>query len=110
MKQIGLIIIATTFLFCTPKGPQTFNSPYIGKTKSDLIAIKGPAKTIKVFDNAEAHIYKTKEEYFGKKVSLEKMVVIIVALNLMVIILICNKVKKIYVMIGQKKLPRHFME
>ena len=72
MKQIGLIIIATTFLFCTPKGPQTFNSPYIGKTKSDLIAIKGPAKTIKVFDNAEAHIYKTKEEYFGKKVSLEK--------------------------------------
>ena len=67
MKRFGLIFIITTFLFCTPKGPQTFNSPYIGKKKSDLIAIKGVAKQIKIFDKSEAYIYKVKEEYFGKK-------------------------------------------
>ena len=72
MKQIGVFIILSTLLFCTPKGPQTFNSSYIGKMKSDLIAIKGAPKEIRVFDNAEAYIYKIKEEYYGKKMPSDK--------------------------------------
>ena len=72
MKLVSLFLIFLSLLYCTPKGPQTFNSPFIGKTKSDLISNKGVAKKIKVFDNAEAYIYSTREEYFGKKVSAKK--------------------------------------
>ncbi len=61
-----MISISLTLPFCTPKGPKTYASSFVGKTKAELIAAKGAAKTIKVYDNAEAHIYKVKEEYFGK--------------------------------------------
>lgn len=54
--------------FCTPKGPQTYDSNFIGKTKSDLISSKGPAHRIKVFDESEAYIYIKKEDYYGKKI------------------------------------------
>ncbi|PJA07553.1 MAG: hypothetical protein COX70_06230, partial [Flavobacteriales bacterium CG_4_10_14_0_2_um_filter_32_8] len=70
MKILGILIISFSLIFCTPKGPQTYSSPYVGKTKSELIATKGIAKTIKIFDKTEAYIYKTREEYFGKKITL----------------------------------------
>lgn len=59
------------FTFCSPKGPQTINHPFIGKTKQDLIARKGIAQEIRVYGENEAHIYKKREEYFGKKNTLE---------------------------------------
>ena len=72
MKRVSLFLIFLPLLYCTPKGPQTFDSSYIGKTKSDLISARGIAKKIKVFDNSEAYIYSTREEYFGKKVAAKK--------------------------------------
>ncbi len=72
MRYFVLFLIVSSLLFCTPKGPQTFSSPFIGKKKSDLIAIKGVAKKIKVFDKSEAYIYVTREEYFGKKQTLKE--------------------------------------
>lgn len=62
---MSFITLALLFA-CTPKGPQTYNSPYLGKNKEELIITKGLAKEIRVFGNTEAYIYKTKEEYFGK--------------------------------------------
>ena len=60
------MLLALTF--CTPKGPQTFGSNFIGKTKTQLITAKGAANKIKVFDNSEAIIYIKREEFYGKKV------------------------------------------
>ena len=57
MKILAVLLISFTLLFCTPKGPQTFSSPYVGKTKDELISSKGIAKTIKIFDKTEAYIY-----------------------------------------------------
>lgn len=65
MKQLGLILII--FLCCcSPKGPQTHTSYYVGKNKAELIEHKGEPKTIKVFDKSQAFIYKVKEEFYGK--------------------------------------------
>ena len=69
LKQFILITLALGLVCCTPKGPQDYFSPFIGKTKNDLIIAKGIAKEIKIFDAAEAHIYKNKEAYYGKKTS-----------------------------------------
>ena len=66
MRTLGVFIISLSFFFCSPRGPQTYDNPFIGKTKDDLISSKGIAKEIKIFDKAEAYIYKTREEYFGK--------------------------------------------
>lgn len=52
---------------CSPKGPQTYLSPYVGKHKNQLIAEKGIAKTIKVYPDYEIYIYTVREEYFGNK-------------------------------------------
>lgn len=71
MKWITILLFPICLIFCTPKGPQTFDSPFIGKTKTELIAAKGIAKRIKLFDKAEAHIYILREEYYGKKESLD---------------------------------------
>jgi len=67
MKQCFAVIFALNLLFCTQKGPKTYLSPFIGKSKTDLIRAKGIAKEIKIFDKTEAYIYKTKEAYFGRK-------------------------------------------
>lgn len=72
MKILVVLSISFMLLFCTPKGPQTYKSSYVGKTKNELIAAKGIAKTIKIFDKTEAYIYKTREEYFGKKITLDQ--------------------------------------
>ncbi|MBL4592645.1 MAG: hypothetical protein JKX68_02390 [Flavobacteriales bacterium] len=72
MKIYIILLLSLSLLFCTPTGPQTFDSPFIGQTKNDLIAAKGIAKEIKIFDNAEVYIYKVREEYFGKKIALDK--------------------------------------
>ncbi len=69
MKLFVIILISITLLFCSPKGPKTYYSNFVGKTKAELVSSKGLAKTIKVFDKVEAHIYKVKEEYFGKNVT-----------------------------------------
>ena len=65
MKKVIPYLIPLFLFFCSPKGPQTFSSPFVGKTKSDLIAIKGMAKEIKIFDKSVSYIYKTREENFG---------------------------------------------
>ena len=65
MKSFVILLISFTLLCCSPKGPQTFDSPFIGKTKNELIAAKGVAKEIMIFDKSEAYVYKTREEYFG---------------------------------------------
>ncbi len=51
---------------CTPKGPQTFESNLIGKSKEVLLKEKGPASRIKLFDSSEAYIFIKTEHYFGK--------------------------------------------
>ena len=72
MKQFFTLVLSLSLFFCTPKGPQTYSCPFVGKTKNDLIQSKGVAKEIKIFDNAEAYIYKIKEEYYGKKTLADK--------------------------------------
>lgn len=67
MKFLYFILIFVFVFGCSPKGPITYSSPLVGKTKTQLIKEKGVAKKIKIFDNAEAYIYTTVEEYFGKK-------------------------------------------
>ncbi|NQX97462.1 MAG: hypothetical protein HRT73_06230 [Flavobacteriales bacterium] len=66
MKNILVFLICLTLVFCTPKGPKTYKSSFVGQTKTNLIQAKGIAKEIKVFGNTEAYIYKAKEEYYGK--------------------------------------------
>jgi hypothetical protein len=72
MKIIILVIISFTLLFCSPKGPITYDSPFIGRSKAELFFSKGEAKTEKVFKDSKAYLYIVKEEYFGKKVQLDK--------------------------------------
>lgn len=67
LKLIVTTYVSLILISCSPKGPKTHPSSFIGKTKGELVSVKGMAKTIKVFDKAEAHIYKIREEYFGKK-------------------------------------------
>lgn len=72
MKTLVVAIILTVIFGCTPKGPQTFDNPMVGKTRAELIAAKGAANEVKIYDNAEVFIYKTKEEYYGKKPPVDK--------------------------------------
>lgn len=72
MKNFLYFLFVLSFSFCTPKGPQTFSSPFLGKTKSDLILSKGSPTQIKIYDKSEIYIYKTKEEYYGKKPPISK--------------------------------------
>lgn len=67
MKYLYYLLISLFFSACSPKGPVTYSSPLVGKTKTQLIKEKGMAKKIKLFENAEAYIYTIREEYFGKK-------------------------------------------
>jgi hypothetical protein len=66
IKNVLFLLILSQLFFCSPKGPQTYDSPLIGKTKEQLIQIKGVAKTIRVYEDSEVYIYKKREEYFGK--------------------------------------------
>lgn len=72
MRLAVLFILTTIIYSCTPKGPQTFDSPYVGKSREELILAKGVANEVKIYDNAEVFIYKTKEEYYGKKPPVDK--------------------------------------
>ena len=67
MKWFSLFCLCLSLSFCSPKGPQTFSSPFIGKTKQELIDSKGLAKDIRGSGTNEIHIYKSYEEYYGKK-------------------------------------------
>lgn len=67
MKYFYFILIFILFFGCSPKGPITYSSPLVGKTKAQLIKEKGTAQKIQVFENSEAYIYVVKEAYFGKK-------------------------------------------
>ncbi|MCB9174465.1 MAG: hypothetical protein H6589_07635 [Flavobacteriales bacterium] len=67
MKFLYFILIVLFVFGCSPKGPITYSSPLVGKTKTQLIKEKGVAKKIMIFDNSEAYIYTTIEEYFGNK-------------------------------------------
>ena len=72
MKAAVFFIIVSIIFSCTPKGPQTFDSQYVGKSREELIAAKGAANEVKIYDNSEVFIYKTKEEYYGKKPPVDK--------------------------------------
>lgn len=67
MKFFYFLLITFLFFSCSPKGPITYSSPLVGKTKTQLIKEKGMAKKVKLFKNAEAYIYTTIEEYYGNK-------------------------------------------
>jgi hypothetical protein len=57
-------LLTIIFLFsCTPKGPQTFDSGYIGKSEQYLY---GSPNEIKNFADSKAYIYVSREDYFGK--------------------------------------------
>lgn len=73
MKYLYLILIPLFIIACSPKGPVTYTNPLVGKTKAQLIKEKGMAKKIKLFENAEAYIYTSREEYFGKKIITPEM-------------------------------------
>lgn len=72
MKCFTYLFFVFLLFSCSPKGPQTFSSPFIGKTKTDLILSKGSPKEIKIYDKTEVYIYRTKEEYYGKKPPVSK--------------------------------------
>ncbi|MBW6482040.1 MAG: hypothetical protein K0B10_03165 [Vicingaceae bacterium] len=72
MRYFFYLLFVLSFTFCTPKGPQTFSSPFIGKTKAELISSKGSPTQIKIYDKSEIYIYKSKEEYYGKKQPISK--------------------------------------
>ncbi len=72
MKWLSLLFLCTSLSFCSPKGPQTFNNPFVGKSKQELIDSKGLAKDIRTSGTNEIHIYKTYEGYYGKKEKLNK--------------------------------------
>ena len=77
MRWLSVFFLFSLLTFCSPKGPQTYSSPFIGKSKQDLIAIKGVAKEIRIYDNSEVYIYKTREEYFGKKLPINDSVALV---------------------------------
>lgn len=66
MRKIGLILVFFSLIYCSPKGPVTYSSPLVGKTKSDLIKEKGTAQKVKIFGSDEALIYVVREAYFGR--------------------------------------------
>lgn len=72
MKWLSLLFLFSLLSFCTPKGPQTFTSSFIGKTKMELIDSKGKASEIRMNGTNRIYIYKTREEYYGKKEKLNK--------------------------------------
>jgi hypothetical protein len=71
MKRFSLFFLISILSFCTPKGPQTFNNPLVGKTKQELIDSRGKAKEVRVSGSNYIYIYKVKEEYYGKKEKLD---------------------------------------
>ena len=77
MKIIFLITLSFTLLFCSPKGPVTYKSPYVGETKEHLEHNNGTPQSIKTFDQAEAYIYSSKEDYFGKNTKFDKNVTVL---------------------------------
>lgn len=77
MKQLLVLLLTLPLLFCSPKGPVTYKSSFVGQSKAYLISSKGMAKTVKVFENSEAYIYIKKEEYFGKKIQSDENVMMI---------------------------------
>ncbi len=77
MKRIFAFVLLIILSFCTPKGPQTFSNPFVGKTKSELISAKGQPSEIKVYDKSEVYIYRKREEYFGTKTPVVKDVALV---------------------------------
>lgn len=67
MKCFYVLLLSLIIWSCSPKGPQTYTSPLIGKHKNQLIAQKGVAKKIMVYPDYEIYIYTIREEYFGNK-------------------------------------------
>jgi hypothetical protein len=74
MKIIVLITLSFTLLFCSPKGPVTYKSSFVGGTKADLVLAKGTATTVKTFDQTETYIYSHREDYYGKNFDFAKNV------------------------------------
>lgn len=66
-KTILLSLIISYLIACTPKGPQTFSSPFVGKSKTELIKALGQPNKVAFVSGNEILIYIIKEDYFGKK-------------------------------------------
>lgn len=60
------ILFLITFSSCQTKGPVTFDNYLVGKTKGELIELKGKPTKIKNFGSEIAYIYVVKEEFYGK--------------------------------------------
>ena len=75
MRIRHVIYLLTIFVFalssCQPKGPITFDSPFIGKSKNELVKVKGNPHKIQNFGSNIAYIYTRKEEYYGKVKNIE---------------------------------------
>jgi len=72
MKKAFFFFLITLLIACAPRGPQTFDNPYVGKTKSDIISSRGKPAEIKVYDDVEVYIYKRREECYRKAPSSNK--------------------------------------
>jgi len=46
LKWIAILFLSLSLFFCTPKGPQTYKSAFVGKTKQDLM-LKGLLKKLR---------------------------------------------------------------
>jgi len=68
MKAAFSVLLVFSLFCCTPKGPQTFPSPYIGKTKTDIINAEGEPTEVRLYKGSEVYVYKKRKEFFGTSV------------------------------------------
>ena len=71
MKWI-IFLLLSFLISCSPKGPQTYDNYFVGKTKQELIDSKGVAREIRIAGTNEIYIYSIRQEFFGKKEKLDE--------------------------------------
>lgn len=59
-------LFVVLLLACAPKGPVTFESPWVGKSLNNLISQKGEPSEIKLIEGKKVVIYRRIEEVYGK--------------------------------------------
>lgn len=72
MKKIVFFLYITLIYACSPKGPQTFDNPFVGKSKEAIIEARGNPTEVRVYDQTEICIYRKKEECFKKNAKPDK--------------------------------------
>lgn len=63
--SLSLVLCILTLNSCRIKGPITYDNPFVGKTKEELVKSKGTPQKIKNFGSEVAYIYVRKEEFYG---------------------------------------------